>query len=69
MVLELRDKLKDFGAAQAAPAASPIEDDVLSALMNLGYQRGAAERALVSVRNGRDNFDVLFREALAALAK
>ncbi len=69
MVLELRDKLEDFGATPAVSAASPIEEDVLSALMNLGYQRSAAERALASVRNGRDNFDVLFREALAALAK
>ncbi len=69
MVLELRDKLEDFGATPAVCASSPIEEDVLSALMNLGYQRPAAERALASVRNGRDNFDVLFREALAALAK
>ncbi len=71
LVLELRDKLQDFGAAPAIAAASPVEEDVLSALTNLGYQRAAAEKALAQVaKNGqRDSFDVLFREALAALSK
>ncbi len=70
MVLELRDKLQDFGAAAAPVAASPVEEDVLSALMNLGYQRPAAERALAKVGNGnRQSFEALFREALAALSK
>ncbi len=74
MVLELRDKLP----APAAPgephvaAASPIEEDVLSALANLGYQRAAAENALRSVkRNGNAalTFDQLFREALNVLSR
>ncbi len=70
MVLELRDKLESFAAAPLA-AASPIEDDVLSALMNLGYQRAPAERALAAAgKNGKPaTFDALFREALAVLAK
>jgi holliday junction DNA helicase RuvA len=46
MVLELRDKLDDFAAAPAAVTSTPVHDDVLSALVNLGYQRPAAERAL-----------------------
>src|SRR5215472_163968 len=46
MVLELRDKLEQFTAAPARPAASAVEEDVLSALVNLGYQRAAVERAL-----------------------
>lgn len=70
MVLELRDKLQDFGAAPAAAPASPVEEDVVSALVNLGYQRPAAERALGKVSNGdRQSFEALFREALAALSK
>ncbi|MGE5204728.1 MAG: Holliday junction branch migration protein RuvA [Chlamydiota bacterium] len=70
MVLELRDKLQDFGAPPVAAPASPIEEDVLSALVNLGYQRPAAERALAKVGNGnRQSFETLFREALAALSK
>src|SRR5512146_3128442 len=43
MVLELRDKLDAFGAAPAAPPITPVQEDVLSALVNLGYQRAAAE--------------------------
>jgi Holliday junction DNA helicase RuvA len=71
MVVELRDKLDKFGATQPIVTASPIEDDVLSALMNLGYQRPAAERALAvaSRHGGQGDFDSLFREALAALSK
>jgi holliday junction DNA helicase RuvA len=73
MVLELRDKLptEAFGEVPVAPAASPEEEDVLSALVNLGYQRLAAERALATVnRSGKAaSFDVLFRDALAALSK
>ena len=72
MVLELRDKLDDFGAAPAAAPVSPVEEDVLSALVNLGYARPAAERALAASRNGGKTppaFEVLFREALAALSK
>jgi len=71
MVLELRDKLQHFGAAPAASPTSPIEDDVLSDLVNLGYQRPAAERAVATAaKNGaKKEFDVLFRDALAALSK
>ena len=73
MVLELRDKLPAPGSS-AAPAISAIsatEEDVLSALVNLGYQRSAAEKALVSAaKDGKNRpFDVIFREALAALSK
>ncbi len=71
MVLELRDKLEGFGAAPAAAAKTAAEEDVLSALMNLGYARPAAERAVAaaaSVGKGA-GFDALFREALGALSK
>jgi len=70
MVLELRDKLavEKHGEIPAAPALNAVEEDVLSALVNLGYQRAAAEKALASVsKNG--HFDAMFREALAALSK
>jgi len=50
------------------------EEDVLSALVNLGYQRAAAEKALADVvKKGKSenarSFDALFREALAGLSK
>jgi Holliday junction DNA helicase RuvA len=71
MVLELRDKLEAFGvAAETAAAASPVEEDVISALVNLGYQRPIAERALARLGNvAGESFDALFRKALAALVK
>jgi Holliday junction DNA helicase RuvA len=73
MVLELRDKLPapQAGAATPAPALSAVEEDVLSALVNLGYQRGNAEKALAAAsKNGKVNsFDSMFREALASLSK
>jgi holliday junction DNA helicase RuvA len=72
MVLELRDKLATpvAGTEPAAPALSGIEEDVLSALMNLGYQRATAEKALaVAAKNGKSSFDALFRQALGALSK
>jgi len=70
MVLELRDKLKDFGMEAASAPASPMEEDVLSALTNLGYQRALAEKAVATVvRMGGKDFDAMFREALALLSK
>jgi holliday junction DNA helicase RuvA len=77
MVLELRDKLPATGAAPAPmPVMSSMEEDVLSALVNLGYQPAAAEKALANtVKNGAGkgqkagSFDAMFREALAALSK
>lgn len=73
MVLELRDKLPEAVPATtvAAPTMSAIEEDVLSALVNLGYQRAAAEKALqATVKSGKGgSFDALFRGALAALSK
>jgi holliday junction DNA helicase RuvA len=73
MVLELRDKLPEPGpsAIAAMPVMNATEEDVLSALLNLGYQRPAAEKALaIAGKNGAGkSFDALFREALAALSK
>jgi Holliday junction DNA helicase RuvA len=72
MVLELRDKLQGFAAAAAVPAVSQMDEDVLSALVNLGYQRAAAEqalkRALPTAGNGA-SFEQLFRQAMLALQK
>jgi Holliday junction DNA helicase RuvA len=72
MVLELRDKLPPATAPEitAAPA-TPVEEDVISALVNLGYQRAAADKALLAARSSKSphSFDVLFREALGFLSK
>jgi holliday junction DNA helicase RuvA len=74
MVLELRDKLPAAGAQEtvAVTTMSAVEEDVISALVNLGYQRPAAERALTSAaKNGKgsNSFDALFRDTLALMSK
>lgn len=72
MVLELRDKLPVLaGTSETATAlATPMEEDVVSALVNLGYQRAAAEKALQAVRGkGAQSFELLFRESLGTLSK
>jgi holliday junction DNA helicase RuvA len=78
MVLELRDKVPAVAGTSPAtvPAMSATEEDVLSALVNLGYQRAAAEKALARVvKSGvgssvkTESFDVMFRVALASLSK
>jgi len=70
MVLELRDKLEGFGAAPSEAAASPVEEDVISALVNLGYQRPVAEKALLRLGQSEgETFEVLFRKALAGVGK
>jgi len=71
MCVELRDKLDAFGAPQQVATVSAIEEDAISALTNLGYQRAIAEKAVerAMVTAGRENFDAIFRAALGALSK
>ena len=73
MVLELRDKLPVgvSGEAATVPVMNALEEDVLSALLNLGYQRPAAEKAVAAgaKRTQGGTFEAMFRETLAALCK
>jgi holliday junction DNA helicase RuvA len=73
MVLELKDKLDGIGFV-STPAASTeklaamtdVEMDVLSALINLGCQRGAAETAIrkAAAAGAGGSFEPLFRRSL-----
>jgi Holliday junction DNA helicase RuvA len=71
MVLELKDKLEGIGAtapsARPVSALSTLDQDVLSALLNLGCQRPAAEAAVRKAKaDGAPNdFEPLFRKSLA----
>jgi Holliday junction DNA helicase RuvA len=76
MVLELRDKLPaatgEEPAAPAAAALSPIDQDVLSALLNLGCGRPQAEAAVRKAKAGMPaataaEFEPLFRRALESV--
>lgn len=73
MVLELRDKLSPAGVSSTQPGAPgsksafpPVEEDVISALMNFGASRASAEAAVTKARSDSDSneFDALFRRAL-----
>jgi Holliday junction DNA helicase RuvA len=74
MVLELKDKLiaveggsKGEQPADAASLLSPLERDVLSALLNLGCSRPAAEEAIQKAkRQGvAEEFEPFFRTSLS----
>jgi Holliday junction DNA helicase RuvA len=76
IVLELKDRLPRAPAAaalagDAGPAPSALQDDVLSALVNLGYHRPLAEKATASaVKAAPDaGFERTLKQALRELAK
>jgi Holliday junction DNA helicase RuvA len=84
LVMELRDKVaslsspeleEELGAAAAAgtPVATgdALHSDVLSALLNLGYQRGSAEKAVTSAldEGGDVSVESILRRSLRKLAK
>ena len=72
LVVELKDKLDDFAVAPTPAAVQvPAVEDVLSALVNLGYQRPAAEKAIENAiskdKSLAADFDALFRGALKVI--
>lgn len=71
MVLELRDKLDLLPGAETkktagSAALTALEQDVLSALLNLGCQQNAAEAALTKLKaqGAPADFETLFRRSL-----
>jgi Holliday junction DNA helicase RuvA len=73
MVVELKDKLEAVAVETEKPAPSSpagIEADVVSALVNLGYEGRAAEAAVAEVKReeGAENFEKLLRGALQSLS-
>jgi holliday junction DNA helicase RuvA len=77
IVLELRDRLPRVEVAAAGDAAAPVEqplllrDDLLSALINLGYHRPLAEKAVAAAitRTPDGDFERTLKQALRELAK
>ena len=76
MLLELKDKIKLVIPAMPAPLSGPAGasddiEDVISALMNLGYKRPQAEETVKKIKHGRPGIAVeeLIREALSMLMK
>lgn len=80
LVIELRDKVGEMSgdagspldaAARKAMPADAVFEDALSALVNLGYQRAAAEKAVNRAAEDGTEISVqkLLRRALQLLAK
>ncbi|HEX7085331.1 MAG TPA: Holliday junction branch migration protein RuvA [Vicinamibacterales bacterium] len=71
IVLELKDRIAAFSAAAPAADAGGPREDLVSALVNLGYHRAAAEKAvnqaLASVPDG--GFEGALRHALRSLTR
>ena len=72
VVLELKDKLDDMALAPEAAGAArygPAGDDALSALVNLGYARPIAQKAVETAMEkdgaAKESFEALFRAAMA----
>jgi Holliday junction DNA helicase RuvA len=74
IVLELKDRLPTDDAAPEATAhdaGDSVRDDVLSALVNLGYQRAAVEKSVDQVlrRLAPADFEPALREVLKELSR
>ena len=82
LIMELREKVAELSSAQLeeelgakAEVTEPTEDtvrsDALSALLNLGYQRSAAEKAIDAalVEGGDVTVESILRRSLKKLAR
>ena len=84
LVMELRDKVaslasaeleEELGATSGAGATATTEDslrsDALSALLNLGYQRSSAEKAVTAAldEGGDISMELILRRSLRKLAR
>ncbi len=73
IVLELKDRLPRVEPAAAGEPAAPLlqRDDLLSALINLGYHRPLAEKAVEAAikRMPDGDFERTLKQALRELAK
>ncbi len=70
IVLELKDKLPPARRPRPASAGEKLMEDALSALINLGYSRNLAEKALDAAKAlGAGTLEDLLRQSLKSLAK
>jgi Holliday junction DNA helicase RuvA len=72
LVVELKDKMNDLPSADIQPPpTSPAADDLISALLHLGYSRPEAERGVERALRDHDGtrFEDLLRFALQAVSR
>ena len=82
LVIEMRDRLKDWASATPATDAMPVDNkgidarihpadtraDAVSALVALGYKENQAEKAIQKVYSAEHSSEVLIRLALKELS-
>ena len=80
MLVELKDKVAQLAspemeeqlkAGAVISAGAAMHDDLISALINLGYQKAAVEKAVASVIREKPEagFEMALKQALARLAR
>jgi len=73
MIVELKDKLMalpDENQTGRQDGSSQLMRDAVSALVNLGYRRGEAEKTVREVVNGEErNLEVVLKETLRRLSQ
>ncbi len=77
LVVELRDKLSKFERISTVTSAGDVplsqaQDDVLSALVNLGYPKNVAEKALqkiLSTSTAEQGFESLLKSVLQQVSR
>ncbi|HZS10210.1 MAG TPA: Holliday junction branch migration protein RuvA [Blastocatellia bacterium] len=79
LVVELRDKLAPLSSPEleeqfqvgAAAAPGAVRDDLVSALINLGYQKAAAEKAITTTLREMPEakFEAVLKQSLRKLAR
>jgi Holliday junction DNA helicase RuvA len=70
LTLELKEKAAKLATSPEREENVPLSDDVVSALVNFGYRKAEAERAVenLSRRGSPDDFGEFLKQALAALS-
>jgi len=68
IVVELKDKFGQIAVNEETAGAVSGAEDVVSALLNLGYSRAECQKAVNKVYKPDSSFEELFKEALKALS-
>lgn len=76
MILDLKEKVRKFESLISVPLKGPrpldeMAEDVISALVNLGYKKGQAEKAVESILKERPGIKLeeALKESLQVLSK
>lgn len=72
LTTELKDKLSQFESTSETGTTSGIVEDVISALMNLGYKKPEIDERISEIEtitNNQENLEIALRECLKVMKK